>query len=166
MYDLVYDQMVSAGLARMLPESEHYWIDENGEKVQSESDAVGMKVKIEITHPEFILFGDEVGTDISQKEGGHVGGQKFVAAKGSRANQKSSHNTGRFTAIGLTAATGEPVIAIIIFSGKEMVFLQRMEYDVRVQCGKTVSIEENSGQGKAFSGGPTCVGRRFPHWSH
>ena len=99
MYDLVYEQMVDAGVARRLPESEQYWVGEDGEKVESEVDAVGMKVKIEITHPQWILFGDEVGTDLSQKEDGHVGGQKFVVSKGSRANVKSSHKDGRFTAI-------------------------------------------------------------------
>ena len=84
MYELVYDQMVSACLAPVLPESEQYWIDKNGEKVHSESDAIGMKVKIKITHPKWILFGDEVGTDISEYEDGHVGGggQKFCCCKG------------------------------------------------------------------------------------
>ena len=51
MYNLVYEQMVNAGITRRLSESEEYWIDDNGEKVSSEDDAVGMKVKIEITHP-------------------------------------------------------------------------------------------------------------------
>jgi hypothetical protein len=41
-----------------------------------------------------------------------------VAGKGTRANIKSSHATGRFTAIGLTDASGDPVMAIVIFSAK------------------------------------------------
>ena len=109
MYALVYEQMINSGVARRLPESEHYWTNENGERVESENDAVGMKIEVEITYPEWILFGDEVGTDISQKDDGHVGGQKFVVQKGTRANIKSSHKDGRFTAIGLTAASGDPV---------------------------------------------------------
>jgi len=113
MYDLVYDQMVASGVARRLSPAEHYWVDKNGETIESESDACGLKVEIEITHPEWIIFGDEVGTDISQKDDGHVGGQKFVTAKGTRANIKSSNADGRFTAIGLTAASGDPVMAIV-----------------------------------------------------
>ena len=90
-YDLMYDQMLTAGVARRLSPADHYWVDKNGETIESESDACGLKVEIEITHPEWIIFGDEVGTDISQKDDGHVAGQKFVTAKGTRANIKSSH---------------------------------------------------------------------------
>ena len=57
MYALVYEQMINSGVARRLPESEHYWTNENGERVESENDAVGMKIEVEITHPEWILFG-------------------------------------------------------------------------------------------------------------
>ena len=39
---------------------------------------------------------------------------------------KSSHKDGRFTAIGLTAANGEPVMAIVIFAAKELTFCQRI----------------------------------------
>ena len=87
-------------------------------------------MKIEITHPEWLLFGDEVGTNISQHDDGHVGGTKFVIKKGSRVNQKSSHKYGRFTAIGITTASGDPVMAIIIFSAMELKFVQRMGHDV------------------------------------
>ena len=52
MYHLVYTQMVSAGVARWLPSSEHYYVNDEGEKVESEGDSVGLKVTVEITHPE------------------------------------------------------------------------------------------------------------------
>jgi len=164
MYDLVYEQMVAAGVARCLPPDEHYWVNGNGEKTNCESDACGLKVTIDITHPEWIIFGDEVGTDISQKDDGHVGGQKFVTAKGTRANIKSSHADGRFTAIGLTAASGDPVMAIVIFATKELSFIQRMGHDIMVDYDNTVSVTENSGVGKSFPGGPTCLfrGKEIP----
>lgn len=111
MYDLVYEQMIAAGIAVALAEDEQYWVDENGETVDS-SAGVGLKVKVKITHPEWLLFGDEVGTDISQKNDGNVGGQVFVTSKGTRGNVKSSHTDGRFTLIGLTAANGDAVMAI------------------------------------------------------
>ena len=66
MYNLVCEQMIDAGLARRLSEEEQYWVDENGEQVECEKDSVGKKVNIEITHPEWIIFGDEIGTNISQ----------------------------------------------------------------------------------------------------
>ena len=160
MYHLVYDQMVEAGVARWLLPSEHYYVNEEGEKVESEKDSVGLKVEVEITHPEWILFGDEVGTDISQKDDGNVGGQKFVAKKGSRANIKASHKDGRFTLIGLTAATGDPVMCIVIFAAEELTFEQRMGIDICVPFNDAKTINEKSGGvGKSFPGGPSCMFR-------
>ena len=63
-----------------------------------------------------VLFGDEVGTDVCQEDDGHVGGQTFVVPKRMRAELKSSTKTSRWTTIGLTAATGEPVMCIVIFT--------------------------------------------------
>jgi len=87
MYDLVYNQMVAAGVARRLSPAEHYWGIKWG-KIENESEACGLKVEIEITHPGWIIFGNEVGTELSQKDEGHVGGQKCVAGKDTRANIK------------------------------------------------------------------------------
>jgi len=64
--------------------------------------------------------GDEVGTDINQKDDGRVGGQKNLSQKGTRANIKISHNDGRFTAIDLTASSGEPVMAIFDCCGRRI----------------------------------------------
>ena len=159
MYNLVYEQMIDSGLARRLLESEQYFVNENGEVVESENDAFGKKIIVEITHPEWILFGDEVGTDISMKDDGHVGGQTFVVHKGTRANIKSSHKDSRFTAIGLTSANGDPVMAIVIFAATELSFVQRMGYDIRAKYNEDGTVSENSGPNKSFPGGPTCTFR-------
>lgn len=153
---MVYDQMMATGVARRLAPAEHYRVDPNGEKIEYESDECGLKVTIEITHLKWILFANEVGTDTSQKDDGHVGGQKFVTAKGARANIKSSHADGRFTTIGLTATSGDPVMAIVIFAAKALSFVQRMGHDIMINYDNTVSVTENSGMDKAFPGGPTC----------
>ena len=44
--------MVNVGLARWLPSSEHYYINDEGEKVESEGDSVVLKGTVDITHPE------------------------------------------------------------------------------------------------------------------
>ena len=107
-----------------------------------------------------ILFGDKVGTDISQKDDGNVGGQKIVSKKGSRANIKLSHKDERFTLIELTTATGDPVMCIIIFSAEELTFEQRTDSDIRVPFDDAKTIKENSGGiGKRFPGGPSCMFR-------
>jgi hypothetical protein len=159
MYDLVYEQMVAAGVAKELAPEDQYWVNAEGDRVENENNAVGLKVTIEITHPQWILFGDEVGTSLSQKDDGHVAGQKFLVKKGSRANIKSSHKDGRFTLIGLTAATGEAVMCIIIFAAEELTFEQRMGHDIRAPFHGTESLRENTGPGKRFPGAPKCMFR-------
>jgi hypothetical protein len=61
MYSLVYEQMVDAGVARNLPVEESFWTNDSGEPVETEADASGCKVEVDIEHPEWILFGDEQG---------------------------------------------------------------------------------------------------------
>ena len=82
MYDLVYEQMVTSGVAKHLAPEEYYYVNEKGERVISVEESVGLQVRIEITHPEYIIFGDKVGTDITQKNDGHVSGQKLFRQKG------------------------------------------------------------------------------------
>lgn len=67
MYNLIYEQMVRAGVAKNLAAEDYYYVNNKGEKVGSKEESVGLQVKTEVTHPEWILFGDEVGTDISKK---------------------------------------------------------------------------------------------------
>lgn len=158
-YSLVFEQMINYGVARRLEEPDWYSVNEEGEKVVPEDERVGLKIKIEITHPQWILFGDETGTDISQKSDGFVGGQTFISQKGSIANITSSHNDGNFTTIGLTSASGEPVMCIIIFSADELSFNQRMGYDVTAKYNRKKKIIANSGPGKTFPDTPTCLFR-------
>ena len=56
--------MVDSGIAINLPESEWYWIDNNSERVHNEEDAVGHIITIEITHPNWLLFGDKVRSEL------------------------------------------------------------------------------------------------------
>ena len=65
MYDLVHEQMVNSSIAINLPESEWYWIDNNGEQAQNKEDTVGNIIKFEITHPNWLLFGDKVRSKLS-----------------------------------------------------------------------------------------------------
>jgi len=87
-----------------------------------------------------------------------------VTGKGIRANIKSSNATGRFTAIGLTVASGDPMMAIIIFAVKELSFIQRMDRDIMIDYDKIATITESSNVGKAFPCGPPCIfrGKEIP----
>jgi hypothetical protein len=72
---------------------------------------------------------------------------------------KSDTNGGRFvTVIGLTTASGDPVMCIVIFAGKELTYEQQMGHDTWAGFdGEEGSIvKDNSGPGKAFLGARTC----------
>jgi hypothetical protein len=157
MYSLVYKQMVDAGVARNLPVEESFWTNDSSEPVKTEAEASGCKVDVNIEHPdEWILFGDEVGTDINQKDGGRIGGTQYCVGHGTKANIESSTNGRKFTLIRLTAASGEAVMCIIIFAAKELSYGQRMGHDIQAEYNIEVSVRDNSGPGKAFPGAPTC----------
>jgi hypothetical protein len=126
----VYEQMVDASVARNLPVGEAFWTNDSGKAVETEGDASGCKVEVDIEHLEWILSGDEVGTDINQKDDGHIGGTKYCVGHGTKANIKSSTNGGRFTLIRLTAASGEAVICIIVFAAEELSYGQQMGHDI------------------------------------
>jgi len=163
MYNLVYEKMVRSGVAKQLEPHKHYYVNDKGEIVSKE-ESVGLQVKIDVIHPEYILFGDEVGTEISQKNYGNVGGQKFVKEKGTRSNFKSSHRDGRLTVIGLTAANGDAVMVIIIYTAEEINFEQRMGHDIHISLDDDLTIAKNSGPGKTFPGRLCCNfrGKRIP----
>ncbi len=159
MYDLVYEQMVDAGIAHHLPEEEHYSVDEAGKVVNSSEESAGHKCKIKLTHPEWLLFGDEVGTDTAQDEDGHIGGQTYLSYCGRKIELTSSKASGRFTLMGLTAASGDPVMCIVIMAGMELGIDQFLGFDhhVEILYDKINDLDENSGSGKALTGLPTCT---------
>jgi hypothetical protein len=156
MYTLVYEQMVDAGLAKRLSIKDQFWVNLSGDQVETEEATFGSKIEVDITHPEWILFGVEVGTDINQKDDGKIAVTNYCIGKGSRANIKSNTNDGGFTVIGLTAASGDPVMCIVIFAGEELTYEQRMGHDIRAGFDNGGSISENSRPRKAFPRAPTC----------
>jgi hypothetical protein len=158
MYSLVYVQMVEAGLAKNLSVEEQSWVNHYGDRVETGEEAFGSKIEVDITHPEWILFGDQVGTDINQKEDGQIAGTNYCVGRGTRANIKSNMNGGKFTVIGLTGASGDPVMCIVIFAGKELTYRyeQWMGHGIWAGFNGDSSIRDNSGPGKAFPGAPTC----------
>ena len=68
MHHLIFIQIVKAGVSCWLLKYEHYYINGEGEIVESIIYSVGLKVEVEIVHTGWILFGNDVDTDISQKD--------------------------------------------------------------------------------------------------
>ena len=165
MYDHVEDELVSAGLAKEYEEP--VWMDRKG-KIVSEDKAFGCKVLIELSRPDMCLVGDEVGGNLSMKGDGHVGGQLFLTAPDRVPQQKASSKNRKFTLIGLTALTGEPVMCIIIIEGKKPKGSIEAGIDINVNpIGEPTDnnfIWNNSGPGKYYPGGPVCYfrGKKIP----
>ena len=74
--------------------------------------------------------------------------------------RKASSKSRKFTLIGLTALTGEPVMCVIIIEGKNPNPTIEAGMDIRVSpIGNSHEkdyMQKNRGQGKFFPGGPTC----------
>lgn len=165
MYRHCLDEMVTAGVARVLDEP--CWIDSNGQ-VCDEQKAFGCQVTHELCYPDLCFVGDEVGGNLNMKGDGHCGGQKFLTGSGTVPYRKVSATEKRFTMIGLTALDGQPVMCILIIRGK------RPHLDVETGIDITIEPEgdasdvnfffKNSGVGKYFPGGPRCMfrGKEIP----
>jgi hypothetical protein len=184
MYDVIYDNLVNAGIAVKLPEN--VFMDASGNIVEnpdgvlnSEIDTqldgkpLGLPCDTKIIHPEYLLFFDETGCNTNQKKDGHYGGEKFVCARGMTPKQICSSRDKHFTVLGLTAATGDPVLCVVIFASekKEGVVgnwsegIDIMVNPVLDEKGEVILSEVNFGEGKYFPSGPTCCfrGKTIPY---
>jgi hypothetical protein len=72
MYNEVYAAMVIAGVATEL--AEPIWVNKEQEET-SEEEAFGRKVTHLLTRPDYVVFVDEVGSNLSQEGDGAVGGR-------------------------------------------------------------------------------------------
>jgi len=70
MYDQVYEAMVSSNVAIKLDDP--VWLNKENKIVQCKEEAFGRQTQYYITHPEYIVFVDEVGDNTSQKNDGQV----------------------------------------------------------------------------------------------
>jgi len=145
MYQRVYEQLVLSGIAKHLPENEHFWVDTAGCRVDSENKAAGHKCTMEMKHPDYLLFGDEVGSDTAQDGDGHIGGKTYITIGNRRIELASSKSSNRFTLIDLTAANGDPVMCIVIIAGKEIGVEDALGYDYqsKIPYDTNKTLEEN-----------------------
>jgi hypothetical protein len=95
-------------------------LDKEGNIVTDEADMYGSPTKYRLTHPEKLIFVDEVGDNTSQANDGNNTGTKYVTGKGWRAQQQNSFTDCHYTTLGFTAATGEPVMCAIIIDADRL----------------------------------------------
>ena len=102
------------------------------------------------------MFGDEVGAETNQMDDGNNGGQCCISIKGMKTNLLSSKASVGFTLMGLTAATGEPVLCICILAAQSLSVadVKGLDYRASILCDSSKTIEENMVYIKSLSGLP------------
>jgi len=175
MYDNIYASLIDAGVARRLPDK--VCRDRSGNIVDDEADeAFGFPSDIEIIHPEWILFVDEVGVNTNQKEDGSIGGEKHIVPVDDPDARMTGATTDiHFTVLVFQAATGEPVlVAVILKSNKAsnevdinwklgidwlaLRDLGLLDFEAEESLDKMMDVL--SGYGKdIMPGGPSCTFR-------
>ena len=115
MYTHIIHEMVGTGVAEQLHEPE--WMNRDGDIVE-QKDSFGCKVFHRLVRPDMCIVGDEVGGSISMKGDGHRGGMLYVCGKKQVPKKNISTKSKKFTMIGLTALTGDPVLCILIIEDK------------------------------------------------
>jgi hypothetical protein len=109
MYDVVYDEMVDAGVAKK--RETPVFMDKEGNVVSDfDSKRYGRKSDVEITHPNYILFANETGCNTCQKKDGHTGGSKFVCETGTVPSRISNTADHRYTLLPYTKGICMPMV--------------------------------------------------------
>ena len=155
MYQLIYNEFVDAGVAKRL-EGDGKWLDINGNEVE-EQEAFGRKCTHLLTHPEYVLFVDEVGSNTNMTKDGNKGGEKLACERGSQPRQQASSNDIHFTTLGFTNALGQPILCGIIITGHQLSANDILGIDVmKGQLNNNEMTIENIATSEMFPGGPTC----------
>jgi hypothetical protein len=121
MYDCVADALIEAGLAILMQIP--VWMDREGNEVSADNDKkFGMKVGLKIIKPECCLCADEVGCNTCMRGDGHVGGAKKICERGCVPYKLIGKKDKHFTCLGFTNFLGEPILCVVIVTGKEYNF--------------------------------------------
>ena len=91
-------------------------------------------------------------------EDGNNGSHSCISVKVTRTNLLLSKASGSFTSMGLTSATGEPVLCILILSVKILnaTDVELFDYRASIPYDSSKTTEEKMGEGKALTGLPVC----------
>ena len=120
MYDVIYDQMVEAGVAEY--REKPVYCDKEGNVVSDNSNKkYGRPCTMKLTKTANILFGDETGCNTNQTGDGNYHGKKFLCGIHQIPRKSVNAKDSRFTLLPITAANGNAVIYVVIFKSKEKV---------------------------------------------
>jgi hypothetical protein len=167
MYDLIYDKLAEKGLTEVW-ETEKM-LDKEGTEVTNKEDMYGRPTKYNLTHPEKLIFVDELGENTSQENDGNKTGTKYTTGKGWRAQQQNSFTGCHYTPLGFTAATGEPVMCSFTSAADRLKDHDKLGFNCcspdwkevmenwdHDQIGGLLTEENIRGLDKIFPCRPTC----------
>ena len=165
MYNHIEDVLVNdSKIARKYPTPQ--WVDKEGNIVEDESQAYGMKATIDIFRPDMALACDEVGCNLSMENDSSVGGEKYLTSTKGQAYQTTATKDSHFTCLGFTRFDGEPLLCVVLIKGKKRDLMVETGIDLNCANGINGDIEKdneyaffdnNFGEESLFPGGPTCT---------
>ena len=163
MYTLCYQSLEEAGVAVKLDSLIHY--DEHGIEC-TEENAFGEPCYHQLIHPDYVLFFDECGTNLKGDKNGSYGGQKFIKKSGAqKAYSKVNSQDCRYTTLGFTAATGDPVLCVIIIQVPSLVHGEIHGTDIRLlhnsdkPLTNLADLQSHTGSSKLYPKRPVCTFR-------
>ena len=171
MYIDVEMLLVEAKLASTLESP--VWKNKKNETV-NENDSYGCQVTTDLHLPQCCVVMDEVGSDLNMMNDGHLGGMKFLTRKGNTAIINATKKSKRYTVLGLTTLSGEALMCVVIFEGKDrnpvmesgidMFHPKAKDFEGEITESNIEFFEENYGPGNLFPGGPVCEfeGKEIP----
>ena len=81
------------------------------------------------------------------KDDGLKGGKKRLCERNGVAKQRCTTAEARWATLGFTAASGDPVLCVVIIKAKELSPLDILGVDIFQSYDKSTSMEENTGPG-------------------
>jgi hypothetical protein len=165
MYNLLYQLMIEAVVARRL--SEKVCFDRGG-NIVTEEDIVGLRSDVEVVHPQYILFVDETGSNTNMRKDGQRGRRRVIAEAGCDGHQDSITTDIRYTTLGFTAASGEPVLCVLIFTSENEKGIPSSwisGLDITKITNELEVLDDNAfmetigREGQVACGGPVCTFR-------
>jgi hypothetical protein len=115
MYNNVYQSWIDAGLAQR--RLEPVWMDGDGNIVDTENKAVGLKVDVDLVHPDEVIAGDEVGCNTNAKDKDRNKQRKTISLKSwGKTVIDHSNFDAHFTLFPLRTLSGKVVQYAVIFA--------------------------------------------------
>ena len=153
MYDLVYKAFHNAGIITLLDKEVIY--DINGKETADKSTIFSLQTKYKLIHPDYLLFIDEVSSNLHCDHDNNVGREKYIIEHSTdHTIICSKNNDYRFLLLGFTSTSGCPVLCVYIIKAETLSYNQVMGADINipyVYCGDLLAeLQENIGSDKRF----------------